>query len=97
MHTEATTPQQTRLSFLAPLDLIEALEQTAEANLREAGGIPDHLRARLSALNHLAGRVTDEALQLAEELWERGARNTEGVGYAGDYCEIEPVLWITDN
>ena len=50
MDTETTTPQQTHISFLAPLDLIEALEQTAEASLRDTGGIPDPLRARLTAL-----------------------------------------------
>ena len=94
MNTVAKTPEQTRISLLAPLDLIEALEQTAEASLRDTGGIPDHLRARLSALNHLAGRVTDEALQLAEELWELGVRNMEGVGFEGDSSTVEPALLV---
>ena len=94
VHTEATTPQQTRLSLLSPLDVVEALEQTAGASLRDTGGIPEPLQARLTALNYRAGRITDEALQLAEELWERGVRDMEGVGFEGDSCTVEPALLV---
>ena len=93
MHTEATTPQQTRISFLTPLDLSDALEQVAERGLRDTGGLTEHEHAELLALDRLAGEFTGRALRFAEGLWERGVRDMEGVGF-DDSCTVEPALLV---